>query len=188
MFGREANIDDFQTKFSKKFDDAMYAANYNIISGSYDVAVGSGRNYMKVSIPLRNRNSTATKVTFPARLIARSSTGERRHGILLKNSSVIVPANSLYEVMLVMYCGNIHEDTSHGGLHDKLIVSDSDTLKDLTQRLANKKINVEEYSDDESDVYWEIACVLQNIVWSVTNGSGLSQAKKDWIAALPNIF
>jgi hypothetical protein len=186
MIGTQVKINDFQTKFSKEFDDELYAANYNIISGDYDVAVGSGRSYMKVLIPLRNSNSTDTKVTFPAGLIARSSTGERRHGILLKKSSVVVPANSLYEVMLVMYCGNIHKDISYGDSHDKLIVSNSDTLKDLTQRVANKKINVEEYNDDESEAYWEIARVLQNIVWSVTNGSGLSQAKRDWIEALPN--
>jgi hypothetical protein len=181
------DIDDSLTEFSSKFDNELYTPNYNIVSGTYDAAVGSGYSFVDVLIPLRNHNNVTTKVIFPARLIARSSTGEYQNGVLIKETSITLPANSLYKVMLTMYCGNLHRHVSYGEIYDRLIVSDSAILKDLTDRVVNKKINVEEYADSEESEYWETAIMLQSAVWSLTEHStGLTKDMKDWIAALPN--
>ncbi|MDR3346451.1 MAG: hypothetical protein LBS73_04665 [Campylobacteraceae bacterium] len=189
--GRQTETDDLQAKFSKKLEQNLYTPNYNIIPGTYDVAVGSGATYVKVLIVVRNNNNVSTNVTFPARLIARSSTGKYQNGILLKKASVAVPANTLYRITLVMYCGNVNKHATYDGdaeWYDKLIVSDSATLKELTDLVANKKINVEEYTDAEEDDYDDITYKLQQIVWNITEttGAGLTQYRKDWIEALPD--
>jgi hypothetical protein len=186
----EVDVDSLQRKFSKKLENNLYTPDYRIVGGTYDAAVGSGEGLVDVQIRIYNNNNVPVKVTFPTLLIAKSSTGKYQNGILLKKASVEVPANTnSYKVMLVMYCGNgLRHASSTSEIYDKLIVSDSKTLKDLADRVANKKINVEEFTDAEEDDYEDMTGKLQWIVWSLTErySSGLTQGDKDYIAALPD--
>jgi hypothetical protein len=153
-----------------------------VASGSnYDVRVGSGVGYVELLIVLHNFTNDDINVTFPAGLIIVSSTKNKQNGVLLKKVTVTVPANSYYRIALIMYCGNHHRGTStYSEIYNQLIVSNSETLKELTDLLVNKKINIGEHGYNVS--------YLQGILWSLTDtGSpGLTQADKDNIATLPD--
>jgi hypothetical protein len=159
------------------------------VVGNPDVQVGSG-NDVTVLIPLRNTNAVATTVVFPARLVVRSNSTSYQSGILLKKTSVTVPANSNYVVALVMYCVNLHRAGSVSPTpYDFGVISNSSLIIDLTDRLANKKINVEEYGETANDYasYNAIYRRLADIVWNLTDrGIALSEGDRQWISALPN--
>ena len=156
--------------------------------------VGSGFD-VTVTIPLLNTNPTETTVVFPARLIIKAKSGEYQNGMLLKETRVTIPANTEYAVTLVMYCVNLQRMGSESSaFYGWGVVSNSSLLKDLTDRLVNKKINVEEYDDIvlsrqpwNSPEYYSRYERLADIVWNLTDrGIALSEDDKAWINALPD--
>lgn len=151
---------------------------------------GSGYGYVDLLIPMRNTKTGSVTVTFPAATIIRSQTGNCQHGVLLKKVTVTIPANSDYYLCLAFYCGN--EDKGAAGSDDVYVlgvVSDAKPLLDLCERLKNKKINIEEFtrgSYDDSMIYGSQTSELQDILWKVTDGTGLEENDISYINALPS--
>ncbi len=155
-----------------------------------DAILGSGHPVI-VSIPLINSNPTPTEVVFPARLVMKARSTLDQNGLLLKKASTVIPAGSEYTVTLVMYCGNLSRmGSSPSSLYEIGVIINSPLIEDLTKRLVDKKINVEEHAQDETpfydSVYYEQYERLSNIVWNLTDrGIALSEDDKQWIANLP---
>jgi len=160
------------------------------IPGTYDAQIGSGYD-VSVHLRLINKNNSAIKVVFPARLIAKPRDSKYQVGVLLKETSITLPPNVEYSVALIMYCAqNQRIGAITGSVYDLSVISNSSTLKELTDLLVSKKINVEEYNGDYmSDIlsYGQIRAKLSTLVWNLTdNGIPLSNADKQWIASIPN--
>lgn len=153
---------------------------------SEDVVVGSGFDVI-LAIPLVNSNSTESEVIFPARLVMKAKSSDYQNGILLKETKVKIPAGASYTVALIMYCGNLHRSgSSVTSFYELGVILDSPLIKDLTDRLVDKKINYEEHTKSEENQYWTQYERLADMVWDLTDrGIALSEENKTWIANLP---
>ena len=151
---------------------------------------GSGYGYVDLLIPMHNSLNQSVTVTFPAALILRNDAGDCQNGVLLKKVVVTIPAGSDYYLNLAFYCGNA--DKSSAGSSDVYslgVVSNAKPLLDLCDKVKNKKINIEEFNPASSDDYYIYKSQindLQDIVWEVTDGNGLSESQIAYINALPN--
>jgi len=153
---------------------------------------GSGYSgYVNLLLKLRNTRSTPVEVTIPAATIFISKAGDCQNGVLIKLVKFTIPANSLYHLCLVLYCGNLSKNTaSSSDIYILGVVSDAKPLLDLCDRVKNKKINIEEFSRSNSNdktVYSNQVSELQDIVWHVTDHYGrLTDEDKRYINSLPN--
>lgn len=151
---------------------------------------GSGYGYVDIYVSLKNENRRATTVEFPAGLILENVAGDSQNGVLLKKTEVRMEANSEVLITLSFYCGNASRGSAHSGDYYTLgVVTNAAPLIDLCERLANKRINLEEFdpaSTDDFETYYSQASMLQGIVWNVTDWGGLNQADIDYINSLPN--
>ena len=156
-------------------------------SQSVDTVLGSGR-YVRVFIPLKNTTANDITVTFPTGLIILSTSGTYQNGLLIKKASVVVPAQSSYNVGLLMYCANSSKSSSSTSeVYEWGVVSNSTQIMQLCGLFANKKVNIEEFADSELYIYRDQVYSIQGIVWSVTDSQyGLSEADIQQISAIPN--
>lgn len=162
------------------------------ISVNLDTIIGSG-TWVSIFMPLKNTTSSTITVTFPAGLIAKSVSGECQNGVLLKKASVPIPKNSIYGVLLLMYCGNAHRSASYSTEEYVFtVVSNSSLIMDLCNRLKNKRMNNEEYPiglDGYSydTQYLSYKSKLQSILWDLTDyGEALSQESIAFIEQMEN--
>jgi len=150
---------------------------------------GSGKSYVELLVSLRNTKSTPITVTIPAATVFVSKAGDCQNGVLIKKVSFTIPANSTYKLCLVMYCGNASKGTAGSSdIYILGVVSNAAPLLDLCERVKNKKINIEEFprNYDARDIYRNQANVLQDIVWNVTDGDGITSEDIAYINSLPN--
>ncbi|MDR2636201.1 MAG: hypothetical protein LBC08_05170 [Campylobacteraceae bacterium] len=198
--------------------DIAGTPNFDIIDvrdGDYDVIRGSGGIYVLVTFNLRNANNVNTTVIFPAGFLAVSTGGQSQHGLLLKETSVEIPANKKIKLALALYCANLGIPGSAGYKYDSTFkVLTYQTLQELFDLVANKKINIEEYEKDgesffdiiikfiynwlnieykednsESNAYISIVERLNQAIWHIVNydyGNGLTDDDRAYIANLPN--
>lgn len=158
-------------------------------SGETHHFFGSGCDLVDLLIPMTNNNSAATTVDFPAGTILKSRTGDAQNGVLIKKVSVTIPAKSDYYLCLSFYCGNANRDAaSPGDVYDLGVVSNAHPIIKLCNKVKNKKINIEEFSHNLSayTVYALQTVELQDIVWSITDGEGMSEEDISYINSLPN--
>ncbi|MDR2586030.1 MAG: hypothetical protein LBC84_07435 [Prevotellaceae bacterium] len=153
---------------------------------------GSGSGYVDLKIPLRNTRSYQINVTFPAATILVARTGVSQNGVLLKEVTVTIPANSNYLLCLSFYCGNKNKSAAgSGNIYDLGVVSNAYPLVDLCNRVKYKRINIEMFapmSTIDKNAYNSQIGTLQSIVWRVTDGNGLTQSDIDFISSLPLSF
>ena len=88
-----------------------------------------------------------------------------------------------------MYCGNAKKSpSSTAEFYDFAVVSNSSTIHDLIDRLKNKKINYEDFSDDTSSVFTDQVFRIQDILWQLTDfPDGLSEDDISYINELPGM-
>lgn len=85
-----------------------------------------------------------------------------------------------------MYCGNLSlSASSDTEIYAFAVITNSASLHDLFDRVKNKKINIEQFEKKDFLMYIEQQTTLQNIVWSVTDGNGLTEDNKKWLNELP---
>lgn len=153
---------------------------------TYDITRGSGR-FVVILIPLKNTTNSDKELIFPARLIVKALSSDDQNGILLKETKATIPANEQYKIALAMYCGNAsRHPSSTSSEYEWGVISNSPLLKELTDMLVDKKINIEEFTSANSSTYSGQVSKLQRILWSITDSSyGLSDNDKAYIKALP---
>lgn len=155
-------------------------------SSIYNKAIGSG-TFVYVILNLKNNTSKDINIEFPARLIIKSRSGDYQNGVLLKKTRASIPASQSYKIMLMMYCGNYSKDSSEPDeKYDWGVISNSSLIVDLCKRLADKKINYEEFNGNDIDYYYSHLAFLQNMLWKLTDeGQALSEDDIAYINRLP---
>jgi hypothetical protein len=188
--GYNLNIIEQNQKSTETINDYYDEPNFlNIdMSREYDALIGSGGKYVLISFNLKNSSDVEKTVVFPAGLLLISTSGRSQNGLLIKKTSVTIPALTTYRVILAMYCANASRSSAKGhGYNNVFIVSNSSTLQGLFDLVANKKINIEEYEDSESSEYSTLVNNFTSIVWHITDSSyGLTDRDRSYIAGLPN--
>jgi hypothetical protein len=177
-----------ERKGIKDKEFSLLLGNKFILPG-FDVSIGGG--LMTLGARFRNNNSTPTTVVFPARLVFKPVMPIRSQNLmLLKETSVTIPPGAVHIVSIDVHCGNLYwmEDMEGGVPYEIFVIANSPLLIDLTDRLVDKKINIEEYGSvyaEAVDYYGRIT-KLQDILHKLTDhGQPLSEEDKRWIEALP---
>ncbi|MCA9678703.1 MAG: hypothetical protein KC464_26985 [Myxococcales bacterium] len=135
--------------------------------------VGSGRGYVDVGLQL-DGGATSTAIFMPAGLVMISKSTSTQNGLLVQDVRIVVPAKARTQWILAMYCAN----------HDRSPADDSDefefgpvtqdpAFKDLFEILAGRTI-----PDDMTDS-------VQQAVWQITDGGGLTPETRAMLTALP---
>ena len=156
---------------------------------------GSGGQFVSLKFTLKNENlDSARTMYFPQGLICKVDNGDYQNGILLQWTWVTLNPGEEREITLDLMCINKGKDGSDAFTnYDLKGVTTSDVIwEELLKPIGLKKVNIEYYLCREtgklSANYDSIASVLQDAVWSLTNGStGLSAEQKEFINALPEI-
>ena len=177
-----------------EINGSISSNNYWYQSSSSEQSIhyyGSGPGYVDLLLKLRNVSSKSITVTFPRATVFVSKSGSTQNGILIQKVTITIPANSDYYLGIVLYCGNRHKSSaSRVSVYEIGIVCNASSLIDLCKLLQNKMINIEKFSStsiSDRNTYNSQKTLLQNIVWQVTDGNGLTQSDIDFINSLPNI-
>jgi hypothetical protein len=151
-----------------------------------DTILGSGY-YVQLYIVFKNSKDKEIEVTLPAGLIFRA-TAAYQNGVLLKQVKFKIPKKQSFRLVLLTYCGNEHRSSSSSSaVYQWAVVSDASLIRDLCNRLKNKKINYEEFASGNRDVYSDQVSSIQHLVWSLTDDDdGLSESNIERINSLPN--
>ena len=108
-----------------------------------------------------------------------------QNGISLQEIRITIFGSTRCNFILFVYCINLGKEGS-----SKLVsyvikgASSSNLIAFLVDALKFKKIDVGDFTNEEMDEYNRITDRIQEIVWAITNGSGLTQEDKDFINAL----
>lgn len=156
------------------------------------IAVGSGAEYVRLLLKLKNTLNQKNTIVFPAGLVVKSRSGDYQNGLLIKKTKkVVFQPDEEKEIILDMYCANAHKSSSSNSEeYDIFVISDASPVWDLIHFVADRVINWEELSlyvkEDfarlDNDLsyfgsllelyhsyYAEIGNMLQNIVWQITD-------------------
>jgi hypothetical protein len=125
----------------------------------------------------RNTTNKAITITLPAGLIFISNSTEDQNGLLIKNETIVIPANTTYTIGLNLYC--INEERDGSDIFDTYKmgpITENAALTELIGLVKNKNLTKTEYAE-----------VVQEAVWSITDAKGLTAEDRKAIAALPNL-
>ena len=152
-----------------------------------DIHQGSG-GLVSVLFNLKNTKNQAGTVEFPAGLLIESASGEYQNGLLVKKTSVVVPANGTLAVGLDMYCCNLSRHASdNDAVYKWPVITNNAELKKLFEAAKGKRINREEFTYTDVMDYYICTSTVQSIVWGITEGSeGFTEERRVRIEGLPD--
>ncbi|WP_164018393.1 hypothetical protein [Pyxidicoccus trucidator] len=143
---------------------------------------GSGE-YVQVCVPLRNSTGAPVQVVFPPGLVIVSASEGFQNGLLVERVVVTVPPTDngsggppdggtdpeAEVVPLFTYCLNESQNPNERGTPYRIgpVTSDA-ALQELLGLLADKRID----SEDDADV-------VQDAIYSITEGKGLTASDRD---------
>ncbi len=156
---------------------------------------GSGRD-VKVQITMKNTSQTKNRTVFlPRGLVFKVNKTGYQHAMLMQWTWVCIKANSSRTFVLNLYCINSGLKGSDSSAEFSILgITNSEVMWKLLRMIGWRKINLEHYqqvnaaallkSDDEIS-YDNIVTNVQEAVWELTNGSGLSEESIDYIEGIP---
>jgi len=158
---------------------------------------GSGGQYVKLRCHLRNTTNQRRTVFFPRGLICKVNLDGYQSGVLLQWAWVSIAPNENREFVLHLYCINKGKHGSDATSQYSILgVTNSNLMWKLINRIGWKKVNWEHYFSGASTAsvlkqtsltYEEVAEGLQDAVWSMTNGDGLSDEQIQFIESIPSL-
>ena len=159
-----------------------------VITGSTQ---GSGDQVIvELTIENTNTEDACLSAWFRAGTVFGSNIEGVQNGILLAPVDVCVPAGKTKTFILYLYCLNLGMDNPDGNdSYEFLGVTTSKTVLELINALKFKKVNYEHYVA-YPEVGWsynEVKNKLQEILWKITNGSGMDANDIAYINSLPDL-
>ena len=137
--------------------------------------VGFSAQLVEVCVTLHNSTTSTITTTFPAGIVLISKSAEVQNGTQVQPIAVPVRAGSDTTVILELYCVNLSRHaTAPGDEYTLGVVTDNAGLREIATILANKVI-------DESSV-WDV----QDAIWEVSDGDGLTSETRTNLQALPS--
>ncbi|MCT4588201.1 MAG: hypothetical protein N4A71_10295 [Carboxylicivirga sp.] len=152
------------------------------------MAQGSGQQ-VSVVLEIMNQNPTECRSAwFRAGTVFDVNLAGYQNAILLAPVNICIPPNSTKTLTLYLYCLNLGMNGSDGSASYELLgVTTSSAVLELINLLQFKKVNYEHYmAYPEAEIdYNEVKEKLQDILWKITNGSGLDATDISYIESLP---
>jgi hypothetical protein len=150
-------------------------AGYDGQCASDDEARGTGLT-VRLCFTLINTSAQAQTLSMPAGLVFVAQQNVVQNGMLLQPESITVPAGQTLTVPLFLYSINLSRNVSAPEDTFSLGPITQDTaLREVLQLVANKDLS------EPLD-----AASVQNAVWHVTDGDGLTANDRSTISAIPN--
>jgi hypothetical protein len=167
--------------------------NEDGVSGQDCVFDGQGFNVV-VKIKLhRDTGSAPIEVVFPAGLVITTASEGFQHGLLIEKVVVTIPpvqpgsGGSDCQVTLMMLCLNAARKPSDASaIYKFATVTNSEQIKDFIKKLSGKKISFSAYPLGNNDDYFLNEEFIQDALWSITDGEGLTKKDLEFIQSLPN--
>lgn len=163
---------------------------------------GSGGRWVKVKMTVRNTNQTHKRgLYFPRGCIFKVNLEGYQHAILLDWAWACLWPNETRTIVLHLYCINRgkHGSDAHSNF-DIIGITSSQPMWRLLHLLAWRRINWEHYytnvdlgkaelkaANEGVPSYEAITEELQDAVWAITNGSGLSDEQIEFIESIPQL-
>lgn len=145
-----------------------------LVYDTISIPYGLGRD-VSILFKLYNTNATSYTLTFPAGMIlSRDNTtygDSSQSGMTIAPTSIILPPHDTSNIRLNMFCINKSYHTSYStDIYSIKVISNNDQINRLINVLQNKT-TVEMHQKE-----------IQDIIWEISDGSGLSQADLDEIS------
>ncbi|MCU4166435.1 hypothetical protein [Carboxylicivirga caseinilyticus] len=158
---------------------------------------GSGGQFVKLKCQLRNRTNQQRTMFFPKGLVCKVKQEGYQSGILLQWAWVSLKPNEERTFILHLYCINKGKSNSDAQSEFEIHgITNSNTMWKLLNLIGWGKINWEHFNSvststsslkETSLSYDEIASGLQDAVWALTNGDGLTEDQIEFINAIPQL-
>lgn len=144
-----------------------------------DNAVGSGGGWVILDLEIENTTDEPADFYLLGGSVIECRKVGYQHAICINRIDVSVEAESSKNIKLLVYCINRGRSGSSPDISYIIKgVSSSDRMMRLVEALEDKKIDIRDYLPDNKNEFIEISKKIQDIVWAITNGSGLSD--DDW--------
>lgn len=186
---------------------AAFAENKSLLKswnfGNSYPDYGNGGQWIKVRITVSNSHHSPRTIFFPKGLVFKVNHEGYQHGILLQWTWFVVNPGSSRTILLNLYCLNKGRNGSSSDAQYSIAgVTESRVMWKLLNRIGWRKINCEHYFPNNSNLkstnglkgdedlvehYEDISNLLQDAVWSITNGDGLTAQQIQEIEALPEL-
>ncbi len=151
-------------------------------------AFGSGGGWVILDMIIDNTLDKEASFYLQGGSVIECRTVGYQHAICLNRVDVSVEANSTKEIKLLVYCINKGRSGSSPEIFYIVKgVSSSGRMMRLVEALEGKKIDIRDYLPDNKTDFVNISEKIQELVWAITNGSGLSDDDWDFINSIPLI-
>ena len=151
---------------------------------------GSGDEVM-IEIEITNNHPTECRSAwFRAGTVFDCNLEGYQNGILLAPVNICVAPGTTKTFTLYLYCLNRGlENSDEDVIYENLGVTTSQEVLDFIELLMFKKVNYEHYLyyPEVNFNYNEVKDRLQNILWKITNGSGMDASDLEFINSLPDL-
>jgi len=167
--------------------------NEDGVSGQDCVFDGQGFNVV-VKIKLhRDTGKSPIEVVFPAGLVITTVSEGFQHGLLIEKVLVTLPpvpagsGGSDCQVSLMMLCLNAaRKPSSASATYKFATITNSPLIKDFIKKLSGKKISFSAYPSGNNDDYFFNEDFIQEALWNITDGEGLTKKDLKFIKSLPD--
>lgn len=160
---------------------------------------GSGGQHVKLKLTVKNNNPTLKRtVYFPPGLIFKVNIGGYQNAILLDCTWICVQPGETREFLLYLYCINLGKNGSDSTSEYEILGTTKSSLMlaliswihwreiNWEHHYLNVETNKAELKKGLTNVsYEEIANKLQDAVWAITNGTGLTDEQIEFMQSIP---
>ncbi|MFT5749511.1 MAG: hypothetical protein ACI93S_000772 [Ancylomarina sp.] len=149
---------------------------------------GSGGGWVILDIEIENTTDEEADFYLLGGSVIECQEVGYQNAISINRVDVSVEAESSKHIKLLVYCINRGRSGSSPEISYIIKgVSSSDRMMRLVEALENKKIDIRGYLPDDKMEFIDLSEKIQDLVWEITNGSGLSDDDWTFINSLPTI-
>jgi hypothetical protein len=161
---------------------------FKVNSEPLDNPVGSGGQWVILDILVQNETDKLANFYLPGGAVVECQKEGFQHAISINRVDISIEAEQTKNCKLLVYCINKGRSGSSPDITYLIKgVSNSDRMMRLVEALEDKKIDIRNYLPDNRAEFEEMCIEIQDIVWAITNGSGLDDEDWAFINSLPDI-
>jgi len=161
---------------------------FKVNSSPLENPVGSGGQWVILDVFIQNESDKLANFYLPGGSVIECQTEGYQHAICINKVDISIEAEETKNCKLLVYCINHGRSGSHPDITYLIKgVSSSDRMMRLVEALEGKNIDIRNYLPDNRAEFEEICIEIQDMVWAITNGSGLDDDDWTFINSLPAI-
>ncbi|BAX82613.1 hypothetical protein [Labilibaculum antarcticum] len=164
-------------------DKGNVTSQNSVKSLSIQIA-GSGGEYIAILVGINNNTDQPIPYVIKKGTVFACSEDGYQNGICVKEIVFYIPANSRLQLIVQLYCANAGAEGSDSNVtYKQRGVTSSLNMMEIIDALKSKQVNIDEFQDLTKYYLWRTK--IQAIIWSCTNGGGVSSESWDFIDSLP---